>query len=52
MTDWVDFYRNVQGVLAGTEESRIKIPEVRRVLKVMEAAWRSAETGEEALLEA
>jgi scyllo-inositol 2-dehydrogenase (NADP+) len=44
-TDWVDFYRNVNGVLNGTEESKIKIPEVRRVLSVMEAAVKSAETG-------
>ena len=44
-TDWLDFYRNVKGVLNGTEESVIKIFEVRRVLAVMEAARKSAETG-------
>jgi len=27
-------------------ESAIKIPEVRRVLSVMEAAWKSSESGE------
>ncbi|AQR96764.1 Gfo/Idh/MocA family protein [Clostridium saccharoperbutylacetonicum] len=43
-TDWVDFYENVQGVLDGTEESKIKISEVRRVLSVMEAAWESSRT--------
>ena len=43
-TDWVDFYRNVHGVLNGKEESKIKIPEVRRVLSVMEAAWESSRT--------
>lgn len=43
-TDWVDFYKNVQGALDGTEESKIKIPEVRRVLSVMEAAWESSRT--------
>jgi len=43
-TDWVDFYKNVHGVLNGQEESRIKIPEVRRVLSVMEAAWESSRT--------
>lgn len=44
-TDWTDFYRNVDDVLNGRAESKIKIPEVRRVLSVMEAAWKSAETG-------
>lgn len=43
-TDWVDFYKNVQGALDGTEESKIKISEVRRVLSVMEAAWESSRT--------
>lgn len=43
-TDWVDFYKNVQGALDGTEESKIKISEVRRVLSVMEAAWESSKT--------
>lgn len=50
-TDWVDFYKNVQNVLAGKEESIIKISEVRRVLSVMEAAWKSSETGEAVLFE-
>ncbi len=45
-TDWVDFYRNVDDVLNRRAESKIKISEVRRVLAVMEAAWKSAETGE------
>lgn len=44
-SDWTDFYRNVSDVLNGKAESKIKIPEVRRVLSVMEAAWQSAETG-------
>ncbi len=50
-TDWVDFYKNVDDVLNGRDESKIKIPEVRRVLAVMEAAWKSAETGEAVLFE-
>ncbi len=50
-TDWVDFYKNVDGVLNGTEESKIKISEVRRVLSVMEAAWKSAGTGQAILFE-
>lgn len=45
-TDWVDFYRNVDDVLNGRAESKIKISEVRRVLTIMEAAWKSSETGE------
>jgi predicted dehydrogenase len=45
-SDWVDFYKNVDAVLEGREESKIKIPEVRRVLGVMEAVRRSAETGQ------
>lgn len=43
-TDWVDFYKNVDGVLNGKEESKIKISEVRRVISVMEAAWESSRT--------
>ena len=50
-TDWVDFYRNVADVLNGRAESVIKIPEVRRVLSVMEAAWESSNTGEAVLFE-
>lgn len=50
-TDWVDFYRNVNDVLNGCAESKIKISEVRRVLAVMEAAWKSAETGQSILFE-
>ena len=45
-TDWVDFYSNVSDVLNEHAESKIKITEVRRVLSVMEAAWKSAGTGE------
>jgi len=44
-SDWTDFYRNVCGVLNGTEPLKVKISEVRRVLTVMEAAVKSAETG-------
>ncbi|WP_099469754.1 Gfo/Idh/MocA family protein [Konateibacter massiliensis] len=45
-TDWVEFYRNVTEAINGREEFKIKISEVRRVLAVMEAARRSAESGE------
>ena len=50
-SDWTDFYKNVDDVLNGRAESAIKIPEVRRVLSVMEAAWRSSESGEAILFE-
>ena len=50
-TDWVDFYKNVDDVLNQRAESKIKISEVRRVLSVMEAARKSAETGEAVLFE-
>lgn len=50
-TDWVDFYRNVNDVLNKNAESIIKISEVRRVLSVMEAARKSAETGKAILFE-
>jgi predicted dehydrogenase len=50
-SDWGDFYKNVDAVLEGREESRIKIPEVRRVLGVMEAVRKSAETGQAVVLE-
>lgn len=50
-TDWVDFYKNVAATLNGKEESKIKISEVRRVLKVMESAWESSNTGKAVLFE-
>ena len=42
---------NVDDVLNGRAESAIKISEVRRVLAVMEAAWKSAQTNEAVLFE-
>jgi predicted dehydrogenase len=58
-SDWVDFYRNVNAVLEewetssekAQEKSLVKIPEVRRVLTVMEAVRKSAETGQAIALE-
>ncbi len=44
-SDVHDFYRNVVLAVDGKEEQLIKLPEVRRVLCVMEAAFRSAEQG-------
>ena len=41
-----DFYRNVAAALDGTEEIAVKLPEVMRVMKLMEAVKRSADTHE------
>lgn len=43
-SDMHDFYRNLVRAIDGLEPQRIQLPEVRRVLCVMEAAFRSAET--------
>lgn len=45
-SDVREFYRNVMAVLEGREKSRIQLPEVMRVMKLMEAIHKSAETGE------
>ena len=39
-----DFFKNYFKAMKGEEEFLVKIPEVRRVLAVMEACRRSAET--------
>jgi scyllo-inositol 2-dehydrogenase (NADP+) len=41
-SDIRDFYRNVVGVIAGSEESKIKLPEVMRVMRLMETIFQSA----------
>lgn len=41
-SDIRDFYRNVAGVIEGREESKIKLPEVMRVMKLMETIFQSA----------
>lgn len=45
-SDVREFYYNVMAVLEGREESLIRLPQVMRVMKLMEAIGRSAETGE------
>lgn len=45
-SDVREFYYNVMAVLEGREESRIRLPQVMRVMKLMEAIAASAETGE------
>lgn len=42
-SDIREFYQNVMAVLEGREESRIKLEEVMRVMRLMEAVFRSAE---------
>lgn len=41
-SDIRDFYRNVVGVIREREESKIKLPEVMRVMKLMETIFESA----------
>lgn len=41
-SDIRDFYRNVMAVIEKKEESRIKLPEVMRVMKLMEAIFEAA----------
>lgn len=43
-SDIRDFYRNVMATIQGKEEPKIKLPEVMRVMRLMEAMFRSAET--------
>ena len=45
-SDVRDFYRNVMAHLEGREESLIRLSEVMRVMKLMEAIEESARTGE------
>ena len=44
-SDIHDFYRNVCAAIKGEEEPKIKLPEVLRVMKLMEAIFSSARTG-------
>lgn len=41
-SDIRDFYRNVMAVIAGKEEPKVKLPEVMRVMKLMEAIFDSS----------
>ena len=50
-SDWTDFYKNIDDVINGRAEALIKIPEVRRVLSLMEAVRKSSEIGESILFE-
>lgn len=43
VSDVHDYYRNYCAALEGTQESLITLPQVRRVMQVMEAAFASAE---------
>jgi len=42
-SDIKDFYRNVRKVVFDNEEPKVKLPEVMRVMKLMEALFESAE---------
>lgn len=43
---WTDFYKNVNNVVEGKEELVVKPCQVRRVFRVMEAAFKSQELGQ------
>ena len=43
--DILDYYRNVMDAIDGLAEINVKVPEVLRVLRLMETIKRSAETG-------
>ena len=45
-SDIRDFYRNVMAVIRGEEESKIKLSEVMRVMKLMEKIFESAGAGQ------
>ena len=45
-SDIRDFYRNVMAAIEGRETQKIKHDELMRVMKLMEAAFRSAELGQ------
>jgi AcrR family transcriptional regulator len=42
----LDFYRNLMAVLDGEAEIIVKLPQVQRVMRLMEAIMESAETGQ------
>jgi predicted dehydrogenase len=44
--DWRDFYRNLAAALRGDAPLAVLPEEVRENVRVMEAAFRSAETGQ------
>ncbi len=45
-TDWGSIYKNIKNVLDGREELLVKPAEVLRCIKVIDAAFESAKTGE------
>lgn len=45
-SDIKDFYRNVMAVIKNKEESKIKLTEVMRVMKLMELIFKSAESNQ------
>lgn len=45
-SDIRDFYKNVMAVLSGKEESKIKLSEIMRVMKLMETVFEAANLGQ------
>lgn len=50
-TDQIMYYENYMAYRAGKEELIIQIPQIRRVMKVLETIWRSAESNQVILFE-
>ena len=50
-SDIHDFYKNVMAAIRGEEEPKIKLPEVMRVMKLMEAVFESAKNGQAVVFE-
>jgi scyllo-inositol 2-dehydrogenase (NADP+) len=43
---WRSYYENIAAVLTTGAEPAVKLPEVRRAIAVLDAAWRSARSGQ------
>jgi predicted dehydrogenase len=50
-TKHVEYFENYIAAYHGKEDFLVKIPETRRVLRVMDSAWKSASTGQAVLFE-
>ena len=50
-TEQIMFFQNYMNARAGKEEMLVKIPEMRRVLRVMEAIWESADNNKVVMFE-
>ena len=44
-SDWSDYYRNIVEVLEGRAKATVQLPQVLRVMKVIDTVFASAEAG-------